>query len=79
LQIIVRENRAKNFTIGAALTWFIIGPVIGGLLGQFGSQGVPFYAAAVLCLLNFCVWLFYSTRIIITKKQTRFLVGKGQT
>lgn len=44
--------------IGAAFgLGFIIGPVIGGLLGQFGSR-VPFYAAAVLCLLNFLYGYF---------------------
>lgn len=50
------ENRAKNFgLIGAAFgLGFIIGPVVGGLLGQYGPR-VPFYAAAVLCLLN---WLY---------------------
>ncbi len=50
------ENRAKNFgLIGAAFGMgFIIGPVIGGLLGQYGAR-VPFYAAAVLSLLN---WLY---------------------
>lgn len=50
------ENRAKNFgLIGAAFGMgFIIGPVIGGLLGQYGAR-VPFYAAAALCLLN---WLY---------------------
>lgn len=54
-----QENRAKNFgMIGAAFgLGFIIGPVIGGLLGQFGSR-VPFYAAAVLCLLNFLYGYF---------------------
>ena len=53
------ENRAKNFgMIGAAFgLGFIIGPVIGGLLGQFGSR-VPFYAAAVLCLMNFLYGYF---------------------
>lgn len=53
------ENRAKNFgMIGAAFgLGFIIGPVIGGLLGQFGSR-VPFYAAAILCLLNFVYGYF---------------------
>lgn len=53
------ENRAKNFgMIGAAFgLGFIIGPVIGGLLGQFGSR-VPFYAAACLCLLNFLYGFF---------------------
>ncbi|RYE11774.1 MAG: MFS transporter [Sphingobacteriaceae bacterium] len=47
------ENRAQNFgMIGAAFgLGFIIGPVIGGLLGQYGSR-VPFMAAAALSLLN---------------------------
>jgi DHA1 family tetracycline resistance protein-like MFS transporter len=50
------ENRAKNFgMVGAAFgLGFIIGPVIGGLLGQYGPR-VPFWAAAILCLLN---WLY---------------------
>ena len=53
------ENRAKNFgMIGAAFgLGFIIGPVIGGLLGQYGSR-VPFYAAAILCMLNFLYGFF---------------------
>lgn len=53
------ENRAKNFgMIGAAFgLGFIIGPVLGGLLGHFGSR-VPFYAAAVLCFLNFLYGYF---------------------
>lgn len=53
------ENRAKNFgMIGAAFgLGFIIGPVIGGLLGQYGAR-VPFYAAAILCMLNFLYGYF---------------------
>jgi DHA1 family tetracycline resistance protein-like MFS transporter len=53
------ENRAKNFgLIGAAFgLGFIIGPVIGGLLGQFGSR-VPFYATAILCMFNFLYGYF---------------------
>lgn len=47
------ENRAKNFgMIGAAFgLGFVIGPSIGGLLGEFGTR-VPFMAAAGLSLLN---------------------------
>ncbi len=50
------DNRAKNFgMIGAAFgLGFIIGPAIGGMLGGFGLRA-PFYAAAVLCLVN---WLY---------------------
>ncbi len=50
------EKRAQNFgLIGAAFgLGFIIGPVLGGLLGHFGSR-VPFFAAAGLSLLN---WLY---------------------
>lgn len=50
------ETRTQNFgMIGAAFgLGFIIGPVIGGLLGQYGAR-VPFFAAAGLALLN---WLY---------------------
>lgn len=47
------ENRAQNFgMIGAAFgLGFIIGPVVGGLLGHYGPR-VPFIAAAILSLVN---------------------------
>lgn len=50
------EKRAQNFgMIGAAFgLGFIIGPVLGGFFGQFGSR-VPFMAAAALTFLN---WLY---------------------
>ncbi len=50
------EKRAQNFgLIGAAFgLGFIIGPVIGGVLGQFGAR-IPFLAAAALAFLN---WLY---------------------
>jgi DHA1 family tetracycline resistance protein-like MFS transporter len=50
------ENRAQNFgLIGVAFgLGFILGPMIGGLLGNYGLR-VPFFAAAGLTLIN---WLY---------------------
>lgn len=47
------EKRAERFgLVGAAFgLGFILGPVIGGLLGQFGTR-VPFFAAALVALVN---------------------------
>jgi DHA1 family tetracycline resistance protein-like MFS transporter len=47
------EEKSANFgLIGAAFgLGFVLGPVIGGLLGEFGTRA-PFYAAAVLGALN---------------------------
>ncbi|WP_256007271.1 MULTISPECIES: TCR/Tet family MFS transporter [Pedobacter] len=51
--ISTNENRAQNFgMIGAAFgLGFVIGPALGGLLGEFGPR-VPFIAAAILTLIN---------------------------
>lgn len=67
------ENRAKNFgMIGAAFgLGFIIGPVLGGLLGQYGAR-VPFYAAAVLCLLNFLYGYFILPESLSKKNRRAF-------
>lgn len=51
-----REERSKSFgVLGAAFgLGFIVGPMVGGLLGSY-SLRLPFYAAASLSVLN---WLY---------------------
>ncbi|HEY0230730.1 MAG TPA: TCR/Tet family MFS transporter [Dokdonella sp.] len=53
------EKRAAAFgMLGAAFgVGFIIGPALGGLLGSFNVR-LPFYAAALLALTNFCYGYF---------------------
>jgi len=54
------EKRAQNFgLIGAAFgLGFIIGPVIGGLLVQYGAR-VPFYAGAIFTFVNVLYGYFF--------------------
>jgi MFS transporter, DHA1 family, tetracycline resistance protein len=53
------EKRAQNFgMIGAAFgLGFIIGPLLGGVLGSYGSR-IPFMAAAGLAFVNF-LWGYF--------------------
>lgn len=53
------SNRAKNFgLIGIAFgTGFALGPVLGGLLGEFGPR-IPFYGASALSFVNFVATWF---------------------
>ena len=53
------EQRAQNFGLmGAAFGMgFVIGPVIGGFLGEYGPR-MPFFAAAALCFANMLFGFF---------------------
>jgi DHA1 family tetracycline resistance protein-like MFS transporter len=65
------ENRAKNFgLVGAAFgLGFIVGPALGGLLAGFGIRA-PFYAAAVLCLVN-CIYGYFVLPESLPKENRR--------
>ncbi|MEP6583506.1 MAG: TCR/Tet family MFS transporter [Ginsengibacter sp.] len=67
------KDRAKNFgLVGAAFgLGFIIGPVIGGLLGQYGSR-VPFMAAAGLTFANFLYGFFVLPESLSRENRRKF-------
>jgi MFS transporter, DHA1 family, tetracycline resistance protein len=67
------EKRAQNFGIvGAAFgLGFIIGPVIGGLLGYIGHR-VPFYAAALITFLNFLYGYFFLPESLSKENRRKF-------
>ena len=67
------KDRAKNFgLVGAAFgLGFIIGPVIGGLLGQYGSR-VPFIAAACLTFANFLYGFFVLPESLSAENRRKF-------
>ncbi len=58
------ERRAQNFgMVGVAFgVGFMLGPVIGGILGEYGSR-VPFFAAAGLSLAQLPLRLLRASRI----------------
>lgn len=67
------EKRAQNFgLIGAAFgLGFIIGPVLGGVLGQYGMR-VPFYVAAGLTFINWIYGYLVLPESLPMRKRRRF-------
>lgn len=72
------SNRAKNFGLmGIAFgTGFALGPVLGGLLGEFGPR-VPFYGAALLAFVNGVVAYFMLPESLETKHRRRFELARA--
>lgn len=72
------EKRAQNFgIIGAAFgLGFIVGPVLGGVLGQFGSR-VPFIAAAILSFVNWMYGYFILPESLPKDKRRKFDIKRA--
>ncbi|MFQ6546324.1 TCR/Tet family MFS transporter [Aestuariibius sp. 2305UL40-4] len=68
------EEKAANFgLVGAAFgIGFVLGPVIGGLLGEFGTRA-PFYAAAGLAALNLVFGYFVLPETVTDRIRRPFL------
>lgn len=67
------ETRAQNFgLIGASFgVGFLLGPVIGGILGEYGTR-VPFFAAGAISLVNVVYGLFFLPETLATDKRRAF-------
>ena len=67
------DQKATRFGyIGAAFGMgFVLGPVLGGLLGEWGARA-PFYAAAFLATLNFIVCMIYLNESVTDQTRKPF-------
>lgn len=67
------ESRAKNFgMIGAAFgLGFVIGPFLGGILGDINLK-LPFYVAAGMCFLNFLYGYFILPESLSIENRRKF-------
>jgi DHA1 family tetracycline resistance protein-like MFS transporter len=72
------EERAQNFgLIGAAFGMgFVIGPVVGGFLGEFGAR-VPFLAAAALSFTNMAFGIFVLKESLQPEHRRPFLFARA--
>lgn len=73
-----KEQRAANFgLIGMAFgVGFVIGPAIGGLLGAIDPR-LPFWAAAVVCLIGFLFGLFVLPESLAADKRRKFEIKRA--
>jgi len=76
--LIPPAERAKYFGLNGA-AWgmgFIVGPVVGGLLGGYGSR-MPFFAAAAFTALNFLIAVIVLRETLSTDQRRAFSVRRA--
>lgn len=72
------ENRSRGFGLIGAMfgLGFIIGPVVGGLVGDIHHRW-PFFMAAGLCFLNVLFGLFVLPESLPLDRRTRFSLARA--
>jgi MFS transporter, DHA1 family, tetracycline resistance protein len=72
------EKRAQGFgLIGAAFgLGFVLGPALGGLLGELGTRA-PFFAASGLALLNSCYGFFVLPESLPRERRRPFVLARA--
>jgi len=72
------EEKSANFGLLAAAfgVGFILGPIVGGLLGEFGTRA-PFYVAAALGFLNLAFGYFVLPETVDDKIRRPFTFGRA--
>jgi DHA1 family tetracycline resistance protein-like MFS transporter len=76
--LIPATERAKFFGLNGA-AWgmgFIVGPVVGGLLGHYGSR-VPFFAAACFTAVNFLIALAILRETLPLENRRKFSLRRS--
>ncbi|TMM46670.1 MFS transporter [Qipengyuania marisflavi] len=70
---IPRERRGAAFGMlgGAGAAGFVLGPAIGGLIGQFGDR-LPFVAAAIMCAAGTVYGLLYFKETLPAERRRSF-------
>ncbi len=71
--ISTKEDKAKNFgLLGAAFgVGFILGPIVGGLLSEYGSRA-PFFAAAAIAFVNMLFGYFVLPETVTDATRRKF-------
>lgn len=73
------EKRATSYGLYIGASWgigFVVGPGIGGLLGDYGLR-VPLWTAAVLTLLNALYGYFILPESLAPENRSRFSLAKA--
>jgi MFS transporter, DHA1 family, tetracycline resistance protein len=72
------KDRGKFFGIlgGAGASGFVLGPALGGILGEYGDR-LPFIAASILALIGTAVGILILKETLPSEKRRRFTIARA--